>query len=376
MKKTLSGLCAGISLLVVAPGAHAAPVTVNVRVEGPTSTLFEAPVTTDVRTFRFTGDATEHQCDGTAATGGTSPVAAPVRNGALLTGLERAAIPVHGSFSQYGASFSDIGGVSVAYDAGTSKYLVEYLNGAASQLGGCSETIKDGDDVLYAYATGSESVLKLSGPAVVAPGGSAALKVTDAATGAPVAGAQIGAVVTGADGTASVGPYTARGTQPALKATKDGAIRSNAFAVCVSDGADGECGTVKPIVPAKIAPVSRITGLQDGARFARGKGPRVLGGTADGGRAAIRAVKIRLTRTGSGPCQRFDVQRERFVRQRRCGASHASFAAVSTAAQWSYQLPSRLPRGRYVLDIRTVNTAGDADFTLVRNRNRVVFHVA
>ena len=56
MYKLLSGLLAGAALLVAAPSTLAAPVTVDLRIEGPSRTLFEGPVTTDVRTFHFTGD--------------------------------------------------------------------------------------------------------------------------------------------------------------------------------------------------------------------------------------------------------------------------------------------------------------------------------
>jgi len=65
--RRLAGLAAGLCCLVAAPAASAAPVTVNLRIEGPTRTLFEDPVTVDTRTFHFTGDSTEHRCDGTAA---------------------------------------------------------------------------------------------------------------------------------------------------------------------------------------------------------------------------------------------------------------------------------------------------------------------
>jgi hypothetical protein len=56
-------------VLACAGPALAAPVTVKLRIEGPATTLFEGPVTTDVRTFHFTGDATQHQCDGTTLGG-------------------------------------------------------------------------------------------------------------------------------------------------------------------------------------------------------------------------------------------------------------------------------------------------------------------
>src|SRR3954451_18000984 len=75
MHKLLSGLVAGIALLAAAP-AGAAPVTVDLRIEGPNRTVIEGPVTTDVRAFRFSGDSTAHRCDGTAANQG--PSGAPV----------------------------------------------------------------------------------------------------------------------------------------------------------------------------------------------------------------------------------------------------------------------------------------------------------
>ena len=126
------------AVLLVSPAvAQAAPVTVKLRVEGPTKTVFEGPVTTDVRTFHFTNDATPHTCDGTAATGGTSSVPVPVRNGALLTAAEEHGFALEGSFGQFGASFTKVGGEPVGFDAATSRYLVEYLGGQVSQLGGC-----------------------------------------------------------------------------------------------------------------------------------------------------------------------------------------------------------------------------------------------
>src|SRR5215213_11258732 len=67
MHKLLSGLVAGTALLAAAP-AGAAPVTVDLRIEGPSRTVFEGPVTTHVRGFRFTGDPSVHRCDGTAIT--------------------------------------------------------------------------------------------------------------------------------------------------------------------------------------------------------------------------------------------------------------------------------------------------------------------
>jgi len=55
MRRRSLGLAAVIAAVATTP-ALAAPVTVNLRIEGPTRTLFEGPVTTDVRPFPFTGD--------------------------------------------------------------------------------------------------------------------------------------------------------------------------------------------------------------------------------------------------------------------------------------------------------------------------------
>ena len=48
MSNRTAGLAAGVlSVLALASPAAAAPVTVDLRVEGPTRTVYESPVTTD-----------------------------------------------------------------------------------------------------------------------------------------------------------------------------------------------------------------------------------------------------------------------------------------------------------------------------------------
>src|SRR5262245_41556126 len=86
MQHRLAGLAlAVLALLAPASVAAAAPVTVNLRIEGATSTLFEGPVTTDVRPFQFTAgaDTTAHQCDGTAVNRGPSATPVPTRGAAV-----------------------------------------------------------------------------------------------------------------------------------------------------------------------------------------------------------------------------------------------------------------------------------------------------
>jgi len=362
LKKIVPGLVAGLALLLAAPGALGAPVTVDLRIEGAQRTLFEGPVTTDVRTFRFTDDATEHRCDGTAGENqGTSPVPAPTRGAVIAEAAERAPFSTSGQyFASLGSpSFEEIAGERVAFDPSTNRFLAEYKNGQFASSGSCGDTVSGGDDVLFAYADGSEQLLELGGPTAAKPGETATVKVVDAGNGAPVADAEVGGRRTAADGTAVVGPFGERGDQD-FKATKPGAIRSNRLRVCVSDGSDGSCNTTRPgaapRVRDSVAPSTRIV-LRNGATYPRRRAPRLLRGSVSADPSGVRVVKLRLTKRASGRCSYFSGRRERFVGTR-CG--RGSYFGIGDDANWSYQLPSRLPRGSYVLEAKAVDGAFNA----------------
>ena len=338
-----AGLAAGIitAALLTAPAA-AAPVTVDLRIEGPTRTLFEGPVTTDVRPFAFTGEATSHTCDGTT-TGGTSPQPVPTRGAALVA----SGVPIAGDwFDAFGPSFTAIAGESVAYDAATSRFLAEYKNGSFASTGSCADPIQAGDRVLYAYGKGDERLLALGGPQRALAGESVTVRVTDAATGAGVPGASVGGAVTGPDGSATLGPL-ARGDHE-LKAAKDGAIRSNRLRVTVGDVA------AAPPLADTTAPAARVLGIRNGRRYTRRRAPRELRGTASADPSGLWAVKIRLTRRYKRTCWYFSGSKERFLK-RTCGKKYAF--KVGEQTDWSYLLPARLRRGRYVLDAYAVDRA-------------------
>jgi hypothetical protein len=341
-----AGLAAGlVAATLFATPAVAAPVNVQLRIEGPTRTLFEGPVTTDVRQLRFTGDADAHQCDGTTV-GGTSPSPVPTRGAAVAAAAEQTPFSIAGSWhAMFGATFAEIAGESVAFDPNTFRFLAEYKNDAFAAFGACADPIQSGDDLLFAYADGSEKLLELTGPARARPGETVTVRVTEAPSGTPVAGATVGAAQTAADGTAVVGPF-GRGDND-LKAAKAGTIRSNRLRVCVTDGADGACGTVQPSPPDRTAPVATIAGIRNGQQFARRRAPRQLRGTVSADPSGLWAVKIRLTRRLGTTCWYFSGSRERFLK-RTCGKRYAF--KVGDRADWSYLLPARLPRGRYVLD--------------------------
>ncbi len=383
----LGALCA---LLGHAPLAAAAPVTVDLRIEGKIRTLYEGKVTTDLRTVDLMDGTGPHACDGTANP--ATPVPGPTRGAAFMTAKEGpGGFTLMGTFT-FDMGFIVIAGDSVAFDAATGEFLAEYKNGQLASFGSCGDQIATGDKVLYAYATGSEQLLELSGPATVAPGVPATFKVTDAVTAAAVAGATVAGQTTGADGSARV---TLAAAGPAtLKASRSGAIRSNGVAVCATTGSDGACGTVVPVVapPAApppcatngrdgrcgtrdlTAPSARVRGIAEGQRFARGKGPRELTVIAAGEPSGLHAVKLRLTRNDRGRCSTFSGKTERF-RHVKCGAQNGFWFGIGDRAETSYLLPSRLPPGRYVLDVNAIDRSFNRDDTRRRGANRIVFHV-
>jgi hypothetical protein len=336
-------------------------VTVDLRIEGPNRTVFEGPVTTDVRAFRFSGDSTAHRCDGTAANQGPSAAPVATRGAVIAEASERAPFSLHGDWydSLGSPSFTEVGGEDVGYDAATSRYLVEFDNAQVASRGSCGDPVAPGDHVLFAYTDGSEPLLLLTGPSSARPGATATVKVTDAAKGSPVAGAQVGGSITGADGTAVVGPFADRGDQD-LKASRPHTVRSNRLRICVSDGRDGFCGSATPgSTPAPPAPrdttaPATTIRLRDRAVFLRRRAPRLLRGNVTADPSGLHSVKLRLTRRVGRHCAYFSGSQERF-RPMRCG--RGSFLRIGDRADWSYLLPKRLGRGRYVLEAKAIDGA-------------------
>ncbi len=313
MKLSLTaGMVAGL-LLFAAP-AIAAPVTVDLRIEGPTKTLYEGRVTTDTRPF--VADDGPHACG-----------AVPTRGAAIAAAIQQAPLAVSSSWSAAlgNPSFNTIAGESVAFDAGTGKFLGEFKNNQFASVGACDDAISEGDNVLFAYTDGAEPLLALSAPTQVKLGETATVTVTDAGTGAPIAGATVEGATTGADGKAAVGPWTTRGLV-ALKASKPGTVRSNRASVCASDTVG--CGVEQcacaptplpapPVVvaPDRTAPTATLTGLRDKQTLRRG--PRELRGSfAD--TSGVKAVKLRLTKRLGKKCWYFSGKTERF-RGTKCG---------------------------------------------------------
>ena len=381
MKHHLARLtaCILLALAAGATSAHAAPLTAKLRIEGPTSTLYEGWVTTDVRPFHYTGDATMHDCDGTSGTGGTSPTPVVTRGTVMAAAID-GGLQANGTWFSFGPSFDTIAGQSVAFNATTNEYLVEYDHGTYASTGACSDPITNGEEVLFAYGDGTNMALSLTGPVSTNVGEPAAFVVRNAANNVGQSGATVGSATSDANGVAMV-TFPGAGTY-ALKASKPGTIRSNAVVICVHNGNDGNCGypldpaTPAPPAPADTpvappvapvgpeapsqtdtkAPIAVIAGLRNRERFARGRGPRELqGSVSDAG--TVKDVQLRLQRKTHKRCFGFAGKRERFTRLR-C-SRRAGWFSIGSSADWRYLLPSRLGPGLYQLQVRATDAAGN-----------------
>jgi hypothetical protein len=368
-------LATALVALVASAPAWAAPTTVQLRVEGSTSTIFEGPVTTDGKQIDK-GDG-PHACDG--ASGGQPP--GPTMTSALDDGS------IAGGFSWDGTwfDFGDFGIDRVGPDAAnlaTNQFWGYALNFVPASVGGCQQLVKSGDEVLYAYDFfapdfSSRPLLKLGGPGQAATGRQVLVSVSNGTDGKPVESATLSGTATAADGSASVS-FSSPGLKT-LKAEQVGSIRSNALRICVSDSGTETCGVPAGQLGASSgrgvkdskAPTARISGPLDGRRYRRG--PRLLRGTASDSETAVTQVKLALRRHVPGKsCRWWSGRRERFVGS---NCRKTFFFAIGDDAQWSYLLPRRLPPGRYVLDVKAFDRARNRDEQFQRGRNRVVFEV-
>ena len=375
-----------MALLIAAAPALAGP-TVSVRVEGLADTL--VPRTPVAAAAAVAKDGT-HSCAADTAAAALEQATTGDWSGAW-----------NPSFSDYGVDA--IKGESHPLSPYTGVYWAIYVDGIPASAGICGTSLQQGDELLLAAVHDSDAggVLSVAGlPATVAPGTATTVTVTrklttydpqtyaPTTTTTPAAGATV--AYGGASATADAGghaalTFAARGPAT-VRATLAGDIRSAAESTCVTDGADGACGTSIPATPAPAATpdttpaFGRIAAIGEGQHFAHGSGPRELSGTVDADPSGIAEVRLRLTRRVGTRCEQFDGTAARWVRASRCGTESASFFSIGNARNWSYLLPAKLTRGRYVLDTQTVDGAGNVTRGAQRGtpsqvRNRVVFWV-
>jgi len=241
----LSGALILVSL--AAPmSAAAVPVTVNVRVEGPTRTVFDGPVTTDAHDVT-TATAGTRKCDGT--NGGAEPSPGPTATGALDDAARLAGFTIDGPYGNFGIDDYFIERVADQQIDPMTSFWSLWINHAFSDKGGCQKRVLAGQDVLWAGIPFSVSVpLKLEGPATGVVGQPLSVRVIDGQTGAPQAGATVGGATTGADGRAAL-TFAEKGIYR-LKAEKPATIRSNTIVLCVDPAGALACSSTDTSGPA------------------------------------------------------------------------------------------------------------------------------
>jgi hypothetical protein len=345
--RSRAGLAAGfVATALCAPVAQAAaPSNVTFRAEGLNTTAVPKTALTTATT-PVNKDGT-HTCTGTSAAGA----------------LERATAGDWGGtwFDGFGYGVDRIRAES-SDPAGT--YWALWVNYTYSQTGACDTELNPGDDVLFAIdcfaKCNARGPLRLSRVPRTARPGSTADVLVEAFDMSGPQGPEPGVSVhvgnrdytTAANGIAHV---TFAGSGPvSVRATKADHVPSATESTCVTTGSDGACGSLLPSRPDTTAPLAAIDGIRNGQRFSRRRAPRELHGTVSADPSGLWAVKIRLTRRSGKRCWYFSGTRERFLK-RTCGKRYAF--KVSDQPTWSYLLPRRLPRGRYVLDTYAIDNA-------------------
>ncbi|HEY3865511.1 MAG TPA: carboxypeptidase-like regulatory domain-containing protein [Solirubrobacteraceae bacterium] len=388
---------AAVSLvLALSASAVAAPITVNLRVEGATKTLYEGPISAEPieppgiePPVIETEDTSPgmHPCDvkyngenGGFGAAAPTPIAA-LYEAALTTHLSFAA----GWFSSLNDFRVEQVGEDIANSGSNGEFWGDAVNFTTAEIGGCQIRLAPGSEVLWAYNFfGLSHLLSLTGPSTVNAGVPFTVHVTDGQTGEPISGASIGQLVNGVTNVGSSSPTTnaagnatitlAQVGTVTFKATQSESVRSNGLSVTANSAAC-TCDLVVPPPAPKLAQpnVAKAAGIKNGHVYSRRSAPRLLAGIVEvPSGSTLRQVRISLQRRYRGRCFDFSGSRERFVRSKKCGS--AAFFSVGGSESFSYLLPSRLPKGRYTYDIQAVNSAGQPT-ELVSGISHVVFQV-
>jgi hypothetical protein len=388
-------------LLSLSASALAAPITVNLRVEGSTKTLFEGPITTEGGTIETPSSKGPHPCN--YAENGPSSEKGTAKNenggnvsGTPTTALRAAALASGLAFDAkwYGSGTGGEGNPGDFFVTQVGSDVNEEVepyaswgyavNDTTAPVGGCQIALAPGNEVLWAYNYFNQKhLLSLSGPSSATSGTPFTVHVTDGQTGEPLEKASIGQLISGVASTNSSSPITdANGNATVtltqlgtttLKATRTESVRSNGLAVNVVPPSACACIGISPIIPPLTPDMAEVAGIKNGHIYSRRSALRLLAGVVKvppGG--TLRQVRISLERRYHGRCFDFSGSRESFVRTKKCG--FAPFFSVGGSESFSYLLPARLPKGSYTYDIEAINSAGQAT-KLVSGVSHVVFQV-
>jgi hypothetical protein len=220
-----------VLLALAAPdGALALPVTVDVRVEGATNTIFDGPVVTDGHDLNPPGAGGPRTCDGT--NNGAFPAPGPTATAALDDAARMGGFSWDGSWD---TSFSDFLVNRVGTESATSsQFWGHFVNGKEASAGGCQTRLTAGDETVWAFdAFSKTSILRLEGPATATTGVPVRFRVVDTApaTAVPAAGASVNGTATGSNGIATL-TFPSKGIYR-VKADRANAVRSNSIRICV-----------------------------------------------------------------------------------------------------------------------------------------------
>ena len=370
-------LALALVLALVPAAASAAPVTVDLRVEGKSQTLYEGPVTTDARMITAPSNKepmapAPRPCNyRDNANYGFGP-----EYGTPTTALYDAARASALAFeATWYPDFNDLLVTRVGPDANGGAPSYESwgfaVNSTAAAVGGCQIALGVGNDVLWAYDLANKAhMLRLSGPTSVTAGQSATYTVTDGRTGEPLSGATVAGSSTDSKGQVTL-TFNEPGTQR-LKAERSDSVRSNAVRVEVRAAAAPDPQPVVVDTRDRTAPLARVKSPRHRVTYRARFAPRVIRGEVEELESGVLSVKLRLTRRVGKRCWSFSGTRERFIRVR-CGRGF--YFTVTKQASFDFLLPKRLRRGSYVVDVKAIDRAYNRDDVRSKGRNRAEFRV-
>jgi hypothetical protein len=341
IRNLFATLCVVISsfILFAAP-AGAAPVTVNVRIEGATETLFEGPVAVEPHAVKASSDTVQRSCDGLNSLDPENTAPEPTPTAAAADAMTLAGETFDGKwYSGFNDYFITRFGPDAEKEGRSWGILV---NNTFTSVGGCQYQLDGGDEVLWVFnAFTSRPFLALFPAAANYTVGPRPLTATanlgepfevevaayaddqegDPAEGSVRAGstayegadvspvttsangfekvdtADAATVVTNAQGKAQVtfttpGWHRIKATVPG--AAEEDAIRSNRLDVCVLGGGETSCGAA----PAEDA--VRVPPPTPDETGGAGTGEDAGGGEGAGGELPIEPVVGSQTPAGDG----------------------------------------------------------------------------
>jgi hypothetical protein len=395
-------------LAVFAPSALASgPATVTVRAYGADGqTVIANRTVTTTETHVYGENSAEHTCSGTSAAGALQQATNgewagtwEEPNGYFLTGIDTESLTLP-------------------------SYWNLWVNNKPATERICDQQLESGDHLLFfadcpskegeTCSSSPPRVLVLEAPATTEVHHPTQVTVLSYPASGCAAGEEApkcptpieGAIVSGGDKTELTGPgglatvefsdddtYPLRATGPE-EGTQTIYIPGEAT-VCAHDGNDGTCGTKLPPSqttfetpassgvtggsPSKTQSLKNessiiisATGLVSGRRYSSKAAPRMLSGAVFS-TSPVTSISIRLRRTWKGRCYAFNGRRHQWQHVG-CSKQASYFKIGHDGSSFSYLLPSRLPAGRYIFDVKATNSAGDHT-TLKGGTSQIVFYV-